>query len=375
MTNGVHEKRIETLRKGVAELSEGRYDTSWIIQPENRRYLSGFRAEDSQLTESSGSLLINGVDRLLVTDSRYTLEAEREAVDFEVHTLKQGLTEDLPELLTRIGARNLGFEEDYLTWGIHRKITERLDGLSPPVYLLPSRGVVEQMREVKDEYELKALEDAADLISEILDEVIVGLKPGMTEREVAWKVEGLARDAGAEALSFPPVVASGPNSAFPHAVPTDRRLQMKESIILDAGVRLKGYCSDITRTVFMGEPSPDLKAMYITVRQAQLSALDVIKPLVESTLVDGVARKIIGDAGFGGYFGHGLGHGVGLAVHERPRLGPKNPVKLKKGAVVTVEPGIYIPGTGGVRLEEMVAIEDSGPRILTKNNHFYDFGS
>ncbi|MBU4425626.1 MAG: M24 family metallopeptidase, partial [Proteobacteria bacterium] len=227
----------------------------------------------------------------------------------------------------------------------------------------------------KDNLEVKALEASADVMSEILDTVIRGLKPGLTEREVAWQIEALAREAGAESLAFPSIVASGPNSALPHAVPTDRTLKTKEPIILDVGVRLDTYRSDMTRTVFLGEPEPALKNIYMTVRQAQLAALKEVRPGVDSCHPDAIARQIINDAGFGEYFGHGLGHGVGLATHERPRLAPQKPVKLKKGMVVTVEPGIYIPGKGGVRLEEMVVIEADGPRILTKNNHFYDFKS
>ena len=373
MEKSVYSKRLATLRQRLKETSMGNCDTVWIIRPENRRYLSGFKAEDTQFTESSGSLLINNARSLLITDSRYALEAEKEAIDFEVQVLKQGLVEDLPGLIQGMGTRKLGFEENYLTCGLHRRFNEKLKTLSPRVDFLPLNGLVEEMREVKDEEEIKAIEDAADLISEILNEIISSLKPGMTEKEVAFRIEALARDGGAEALSFPSIVASGPNSALPHAVPTDRELGRKEPIIIDAGVRLNGYCSDITRTLFLGEPGADFRAIYRTVRHAQVSALKEVRPSMDSTHLDGVAREVISAAGFGEYFGHGLGHGVGIAVHESPKVGPKNPVKLKKGAVFTVEPGIYIPGKGGVRLEEMVLIEDGGHRILTKSNHLYDF--
>jgi len=174
-------------------------------------------------------------------------------------------------------------------------------------------------------------------------------------------------------MAFPPIVASGPNSAVPHAVPTNRKIGPKEPIIFDVGLKLDGYCCDMSRTVFLGEPGPEFKRIYRTVRKAQLAALEQVLPGVLSKRPDSVARKIIRDEGFGGYFTHSLGHGVGLATHEAPRLAPRDPVKLLKGMVVTVEPGIYIPGKGGVRLEEMVVIEENGPRILTKNNHFYDF--
>jgi Xaa-Pro aminopeptidase len=365
--------RLTALRRRMTSAAPTPPDAAWIIQPENRRYLSGFKAEDSSLTESSGSLLIDKNRCLLVTDSRYTLQAEQEAPQFEIKTLKQDLTEGMPTWVQDMGTRTLGFEQDYVAWDLHRKVQERLQALSPTVELVPLNGLVEEMREVKDPEEIRALEAAADLISDVLDETVRHVRPGMTEREIAWEIEGLARERGAEGLSFPPIVASGPNSALPHAVPTDRRLNINEPVILDLGARLNGYCSDMTRTIFLGAPPPEFRTIYKTVRQAQLAALKGVRPLVESTHLDAQARNLIREAGFGDYFGHGLGHGVGLAVHERPRVGPRHPVKLKKGTVFTIEPGIYVPGKGGVRLEEMVLIEDSGPRILTRNNLFYDF--
>ena len=373
MNESIYAQRAAALTQSLRLSVENACDAAWIIKPENRRYLSGFSPEDGQFTESSGSLLINGANRLLVTDSRYTLSAENEAVGFKVHTLKRNFLEDIPVFTKNFGLRNLGFEEDYVTWELHRKTALKLAGLSPPAVLTPLNGVVGAMREIKEDGEVQALENAADMISEILDEVISGLRPGVTEKDVAWQIEGLARDACADGLSFPSIVASGPNSALPHAVPSSRKIKPQEPIILDAGVRLNRYCSDITRTVFLGNPDDDFKTIYRTVRQAQLAALKQIHPLIKSTQVDAVARDIIGDAGFGEYFGHGLGHGVGLATHEGPRLGPRDPVELKIGTVFTIEPGIYIPGKGGVRLEEMVVLEAGGPRILTRNDHFYDF--
>ena len=372
MKKEIYCKRIGSLRQTLTDSS---CDTAWIIQPQNRRYLSGYKAEDMHLTESSGSLLINKTERVLVTDSRYLLEAQKEAVGFDVHILNQGSVEGFPELVKRMGTTKLSFEEDYLIYGLHRRLREKFEMLSPPVEFISLNGVIEEMREVKDALEIKAMEASADMISAILEEIIAGLKPGLTEKKVAWMIEDMARNAGAEGLAFPPIVASGPNSAIPHAVPTDRKLRGKEPIILDVGVKLNGYCSDMTRTVFLEEPDSDLKSIYITVRQAQIAALKEVRPGVDSNYPDKIARQVISDAGFAEYFGHALGHGVGLEVHERPRLGPLKPVKLKKGMVVTVEPGIYVSGKGGVRLEETVVIEEDGPRILTKNNQFYDFVS
>jgi Xaa-Pro aminopeptidase len=364
------QERLRALRGKLAKI---RPDTLWIIQPENRRYLSEFKAEDGQLTESSGSLLVNRTEALLLTDSRYTTEAQKEAIEYEVITLREGIVEGLPDLLSRLGTRNLGFEEDHLVWDLHRRLAKALKKCSPPVRLTPLKGLVSTMREVKDRSEIRKMAASARLMSEILDEVIRTLEPGRTEVEIAWQIERLVREAGADGLAFPSIVASGPNSALPHAVPTARKIRPKEPVTLDVGLRLDGYCSDMTRTVFLDSPRPLLKEIYRVVREAQLSALPKVLSGTKSTVPDRTARKIIKDAGFGEYFGHSLGHGVGLATHEAPRLGPRRPVSLENGMVVTVEPGIYIPGKGGVRLEEMVVIEKKGPRILTTADHFYDF--
>lgn len=362
--------RISRLREHIREKT---VDCIWVVQPENRRYLSGFRAPDIQFTESSGSLLINRNACLLLTDSRYTEEASREVIGFEIKTFQKGIVEGLADLLPGLGTRRLGFEKDYVTWGLHQELAKKLSALSPPVDLVPLDGIVEQMREIKDEAEITALQASADLLCDIMGQIIDFLEPGLTEREIAWKVEALAREGGAEDLAFPPIVASGSNSALPHAVPSERRLNQGEPIILDLGVRLDGYCSDMTRTVFLGDPSPEFETIYSIVREAQTAAIRDIHSGLESTLVDGIARDLIKKKGFGSFFGHGLGHGVGLATHEAPRLGPRKPTVLKQGMVTTVEPGIYLPGKGGVRLEEMVLITEEGARILTRDPHFYDW--
>jgi Xaa-Pro aminopeptidase len=362
--------RIRLLRERLDRVP---FDTLWVLQPENRRYLSGFKATDGQLTESSGSLLISKDKLILVTDSRYTTEAKNEAVDFDVITLKKGFTESFPEIVSNLGTRVLGFDENHLTWGVHRELAKKFRKLSRPIRLTPVKGLVERMREIKDQNEIRSMSAASDLMAEILTEVFKKLKPGKKEKEIAWEIEGLAREGGADGLAFPSIVASGPNSALPHAVPTDRKIRKKEPITFDVGVKIDGYSCDMTRTVFLDGATPKFKKIYKTVREAQLAALKQIRPGVKSTVPDSIARQVIRDAGFGDYFGHSLGHGVGLATHEGPRLGPEKPVELKEGMVVTDEPGIYIPGLGGVRLEEMVVIEKNGARVLTKDDHFYDF--
>jgi Xaa-Pro aminopeptidase len=363
------EKRIRSL---IESLRGRNLDAAWITGYENRRYLSGFRAEDSHPTESSGSLFISESSRILITDARFTLQAEMETSGFEIFTAKEGIVQALVEISARTGIKALAFEEDYLSWSLHQKLTKALNA---GVMLEPLGRTVEGLRAVKDEVETGRLKAAADMISEILSEVINRLEPGMTERDASGMVEALARDAGADCLSFPPIVASGPNSALPHAVPSERRLLESEPIILDVGVRLKGYCSDITRTVFLGKPSEEFALVYETVRRAQAAGILGLKAGVESTGPDSAARRVISEAGYGDYFGHSLGHGIGLAAHEDPRLSPRNPVILKKGMVVTVEPGIYLPGKGGVRLEEMALVEEDGCRILTSEPHILGFST
>lgn len=360
--------RLVTLRERLEELPQ---DTAWILQPENRRYLSGFKATDTLFTESSGSLFITDKRAVLVTDSRYTLEAETEAVDFEVITVKKGLVESLPAILGDLGTKHLGFEEEYVPWELHRqvmKVVRKTGGR-----LSPLKGLVEEMREVKDPEEIRALQSSADLMAGILAVVIPGIQPGRTEAEIAWEIEGLAREVGAESLAFPSIVASGPNSALPHATPTTRKIRLGEPITLDVGVRLDGYCCDMTRTLFLGEPKREIRRIYGIVRQAQLAALQKVAPGADTAAVDATARDLIRDEGYGPYFGHSLGHGVGLQAHERPRVGPLRPSKLKEGMVVTVEPGIYVPRKGGVRLEQMVVVTNKGHRILTKAPHFHEF--
>ena len=364
------ENRLNTLRMKFDALG---VDTIWIIQPENRRYLSGFKAFDAQLNESSGSLFITLDQALLLTDSRYTIQAQEEAVGFEVITHKQDLINSLSEVFDRLNTRRLGFEGGYLIWDRYQEVKEKASKHSPPVELIPISHLVEEMREIKDPGEIEVLRRSAQIMGDVLVQVIEELRPGQVERDVAWRIESLLREKDADGVAFPPIVASGPNSALPHAVPTDRILKDGEPIVFDVGARVDGYSSDMTRTIFLGNPSTYFKDIYHIVREAQVSALNSIRPGIKSTEVDVIARDIIKKAGYGDFFGHSLGHGVGLASHERPGVGPLKPEVLKEGMVFTIEPGIYIAGKGGVRLEEMVVLERDGIRVLTTNKNLYPF--
>ncbi len=370
MERSPYKKRLKDLIKGFEKKN---IDMLWIVQPENRQYLSGFMANDTQLNESSGSLLISPKKALLITDSRYMLVAEREAPDFRVITQKGTFPDEFVKEVERAGFKTIGFEGDHVTFSLYKEISARLKRIKTPVKMKNISGMIEKMREIKDASEIALMERASHMMSEVLDRVIEYVKPGQTEKEIARMIQDISIEAGADGMAFESIVASGPNAALPHAVPTNRRIKKRDHITFDVGLKLNGYCCDMTRTVFIGKPERKIKEIYKIVREAQLAALEFVKPVELSTKPDSIAREIISDAGYGSFFGHSLGHGVGLATHEAPRLSPRNPVKLIEGMVVTVEPGIYLPGTGGVRLEEMVVIEKSGPRILTKNSRYYDF--
>jgi Xaa-Pro aminopeptidase len=370
MRNSPYKNRIKNLRKCLGDKDP---DMIWIVQPENRRYLSGFMAFDTQLNESSGSIFITGKKAMLITDSRYTVVAEREAPDFRVITQKGFFLDELVKQVEKAEGKTLGFEGDHVTFNLYSDLLKRLKKLPNPVKMKNISGMIEKMREIKDKAEILLMEKASNMMSRVLDRVIDSVKPGQTEKEIARRIEEFSIEAGADGMAFESIVASGPNAALPHAVPTERKIKKRDHITFDVGLKADGYCCDMTRTIFIGKPERKIREIYKIVREAQLKALEYVRPGAISTKPDSIARDIISQAGYGSCFGHSLGHGVGLATHEAPRLSPRNPVPLVEGMVVTVEPGIYLPGTGGVRLEEMVVIEKNGPRILTKNNRYYDF--
>ncbi|MBW1979825.1 MAG: aminopeptidase P family protein [Deltaproteobacteria bacterium] len=364
------QRRLEALRK---ILSEQPFDTILISEPYNRAYMSGFWAEDMHPAESSGFLLINDQDQVLATDFRYQEQAAKEAPGFRLVVYKETLLHVLADILASLDTKNLGFESRHLTHDKFMQVEETLHKWNPRGKLIASKDLVEGIRVVKEPAELQAIRESLDLTERVFDAVLTEIEIGKTEREVAWRIEELVREGGAEAVAFPPIVASGQNAAMPHAIPTDRRLQRGETIIVDMGARVAHYCSDMTRTIILGEADSQTRQIYATVRQAQLAAMDAIRAGISSLEVDKVARDYIDSAGYGDYFGHGLGHGVGLAVHEKPGFGKLSAMVLEENMVVTVEPGIYLPGCAGVRLENMVRVTRQGCELLNKNDFFYSF--
>ncbi len=344
-------------------------DALLVSQPHNRRFLSGFTPLDHGIEESSGVLLVPRRGKpLLLTDSRFELSAQQEAPDFEVLLYRKGLPALLKKLFTDLKIERCGFESHYTLHSSAEKLLKVGDKTSTE--LVPVSNLVEKMRLCKDEEELAKIEQAVLLNEEVFQAAYRDLRPGMTEIEVALQIENTMRLKGAERPSFETIVAGGPNGALPHAVPTSRPLAEGEPIVIDMGLILDGYCSDMTRTVVLGTPDTKTKKIIRLVRQAQVAGMNAVQAGVTGKQVDKEARQIITAAGYGKNFGHGLGHGVGLAVHEAPGLSPRYTKKLKTGMVVTVEPGIYIEGWGGVRLENMVVVEEQGCRLLNQDTTF-----
>ncbi|MGQ9600284.1 MAG: M24 family metallopeptidase [Anaerolineae bacterium] len=343
--------RLAKLRQS---LSDQGLEALLISQPENRRYLSGF-------TGSAGWLLISAERSILATDFRYYEQVEREAPTFELAKIKTTFSQLLPDLLAGAGVRRLGFESQHVTvdeldtW---RQATEGVEWV-------PCKGLVEALRAVKEEDEIKALRRSVALTDAAFAHLMEVIRPGMTEQQAAWEIESYMRSHGASKVAFDLIVAAGPNGALPHARAGEHILQPGEPIIVDIGCMVDGYCSDMTRTFCLGEPGPRYMAVWELVLRAQEAAKAVIRAGVPAVEVDGAARSVIAQAGYGEYFGHGLGHGVGLAVHESPKASPLSDDVLRSGMSLTVEPGIYLPGEFGVRIEDLVIVREEGGETLT----------
>ena len=242
-----------------------------------------------------------------------------------------------------------------------------------PISFLPAYQVVEELRARKERREIAIISRSLGITEGVFQEVQKILRPGKTEKEIAWQVKQWIHQKGGDDQAFEPIVASGPNAALPHAEPTEREIKKGEPILFDLGSKFQGYCSDLSRTVFLGPPTDRFKEVYSLVRQAQIQAEKGIRAGMTTADADALARSVIEKAGYGKYFKHSLGHGVGLATHELPSLSPVKPTALLPGMVVTIEPGIYLPGWGGVRLENMVVIQKKGVRCLNQDKTFYAF--
>ena len=351
--------RIDRLR---AALGENEIDAMLVSSPENRRYLSGF-------TGSAGYLLIGEAAQVLVTDFRYTEQAESQAPGYRVERMTAGQGwKWLPELAHDAGLSRVGFEASDVSVATHsalkKAISEHEESTGPD--LVETSELVDKMRAVKDRDELEILSKAVEVTDRAFEEVSATVEPGVTEGEIAWKLEKSMREQGAEGLAFETIVAAGPNGALPHHLADETPLEEGQAVVIDMGARYDGYCADLTRTIVVGEPDDKFAEVYNKVLEAQIEAEERVRPGMTGQEVDAISREIIADAGYGDNFGHSLGHGVGLAVHEYPRVGPTGDDAIEDGMVFTVEPGIYLSGWGGVRIEDIVVMENGRARVLSR---------
>ena len=329
-------------------------DALLVTSMHNIRYFSGF-------TGSDGVVVISGDGLWFLTDSRYRTQAEEEVHGFSLIEYRRKL-EECAALLGEQGFVRVGFEASSVTVAQHALLKEAFP--SGPLVALP--GEFDSMRAVKDQEELAALEKIATLASHAFLALIPEIKPGVTERRLALRLEWLLREAGADAASFDFIVASGPRGGLPHAHPTDRAIGFGELVTFDFGGVLGGYCSDETVTVAVGSADLRQQEIYRTVKEAHDLALELVRPGVTCLEVDAAARDHITGKGFGEFFGHGTGHGVGLDIHEKPVVSLRSEEILEEGMVITIEPGIYLPQWGGVRIEDTLCVTRDGSRILTK---------
>jgi Xaa-Pro aminopeptidase len=343
--------RIERVRE---QLAQNGWNGLVVLDSADVRWLTG-------LQSSNAAVVVTPTQTVVATDFRYVTEAER--LGLEVARIEQSMWTDLGKVASRLAA---GGSLAYPPAGLsHRAFLQFTDALSDDVSLRAADGIVARLRVVKDRTEIEKVRAAAALLEGAYELVAsLGLE-GRTEGEVAWAIERHLREAGASALSFDSIVAGGTNGAQPHHTPGTDVIPADTLVTVDIGCVVDGYCSDCTRTFAVGNPSDELRAAYDLTLRAQVASLEAVRPGAHGKIVDAVARDIISDAGHGDHFGHGLGHGVGMEIHEAPRLARTSEDVLEPGMVVTVEPGVYLPGVGGVRIEDLVVVTADGHEVLT----------
>ncbi|TFJ93699.1 M24 family metallopeptidase [Lentibacillus salicampi] len=342
--------KLTKLRK---KLQDNNLDAILITSAINRRYITGF-------TGTAGVAVISENDARFITDFRYIEQANKQATDFTVVEHKEFIHKEMNEQLKQMNAKRVGFEKDHVTFSTYERYEETFDA-----ELVPVSGLVEELRLVKSDDELAILKQAAKIADDAFRHIQGYIKPGVKEIDISNELEFFMRRQGATSSSFDTIVASGYRAALPHGVASDKEIQSGELVTMDYGALLNGYCSDTTRTVAVGEINDELKTIYNTVLEAQLRGVDGIKPGMTGKEADAVTRDYIKEKGFGDYFGHSTGHGLGMEVHEGPALSFRSDKKLEPGMVVTVEPGIYIPNVGGCRIEDDLVITESGNERLT----------
>jgi Xaa-Pro aminopeptidase len=345
----------ETRQKNSKKILDSHHlDAILFVSLENIRYLCGF-------TGSDGAFVITQKESFFLTDSRYWTQADEEVKGSRIIHYKKKM-EGILSLLLDLKLREIGFESAFLLFSAHQFLTERL---ANEARLLPLEDELKNLRAVKDAHELTLLRKAIDISSNAFSRVTEMLKEGVVEREVALEMESLMKRDGADGIGFDIIIASGKRSALPHGKASGKRIEKGDLILIDFGSGFQGYHSDQTRTVVCGTPSPEQQKIYRIVMEAHDQAIEKVRPGIPIGEVDKAARDTIRNQGYGEYFGHGTGHGIGLAVHEDPTVNSENKGLLQEGMVFTIEPGIYLPDWGGVRIEDMVLVTAHGVEVLT----------
>ena len=343
------------LKQIGAKLPEYGIDAMLLSSAPGEYYGIGFHGE--------GYVVVTAGECRYFTDSRY-IEAAEKTVTGAVITMtnrERNYPALLQQAIDELGIRKLGFEDGYMTVAQYRYLDNALQ-----VELVPAQGLVNGLRAAKDQEEIDAMVKAQRISEQAFDEILKFIKPGVTEKEIAAKLEYDMLRFGAQKMSFDPIVVSGPNGSLPHGVPSDKKVENGEFITMDFGCIYNGYCSDMTRTVALGEPTEEMRKVYNVVLQAQLAGLAASKAGVPGKSIDAAARKVIEDAGYGAYFGHGYGHSVGIEIHESPNANTRDESLMPVGAAVSAEPGIYLPGRFGVRIEDVAIMTEDGCIDITK---------
>ncbi|MEZ7170966.1 M24 family metallopeptidase [Sporosarcina sp. OR05] len=341
---------LVTLREA---LKENALDAILVTNSYNRRYITGF-------TGSSGVAVISANDAVFITDFRYTEQAAEQVKGFRIVKHERTIIEEVAAQVQEMNIQTLGFEKDDVTFGMYELYNEKVQAELKPV-----SGIIEKLRMIKSAEEIEILKDAAKIADDAFAHICTFIKPGVSELEVSNELEMFMRKQGATSSSFDIIVASGERGALPHGVASAKIIQSGELVTLDFGALYNGYISDITRTVAVGEPSEQMREIYEITRAAQQKALEEIKPGMTGIEADAIARDYIKSKGYGEAFGHSTGHGIGLEVHEGPALSFRSETVLVPNMSVTVEPGIYVPGVGGVRIEDDIIITEEGNVRLT----------
>lgn len=352
LQGGIGMNKLDELRN---QMEDQEIDAVIITSTYNRRYITGF-------TGTAGAAVISQKEARFITDFRYAKQAKEQTDGFQVVEHKKPLVEELGIQVKEMGIKRLGFEKAHVTFAEYEAYQHHFDA-----ELVPLSGLIEKQRLIKQPAELKIIQEAVDIADAAFEHIQTFIKPGVKEIEVSNELEFFMRKQGAVSSSFDIIVASGERSALPHGVASDKVIESGELVTLDFGAYYKGYCSDITRTVAVGEPSGKLREIYDTVLEAQLRGVKGLKPGMTGKEADALTRDYITEQGYGDYFGHSTGHGMGLEVHEGPGLSHRSSQQLEPGMVVTVEPGIYVADVGGTRIEDDVVITEDGCKILSNS--------